>query len=293
MNFKNTGLLFITAVLFTACKLFDRGVDIPAYLYVKPVKLSVNTDLTQGEASIDTNDVWVFENGKLIGTFATPANIPVIKKGATTITCLHGIKQNGQNEERMIYPMFKEYAKTVSLSPQKIDTINPVTTYADNVVFALIEDFERAGFNFEYNPQFKMPGDTIERLTGADAWKGNSSSGRVSFKNDSSILEIYSSVFNNFKKYTPTFLELDYKNTIPFIVGLYITEPGGDVRQIPVFYFNEKAKWNKIYINLENEIGAYPSNSSLRLFFRFSRSYNFNAVNPVIWLDNIKFVYLD
>lgn len=277
----------------TSCKLFDSGVTIPSYLYIKPTQLQVNADLSQGAAGLDTTDVWVFANGKLIGAFATPALIPVLKTGDVVITTNHGIKQNGQDEERMIYPMLKEFTVTVNLKAERIDTIQPIVTYLNNATFPLIEDFDRAGLNFEYNPQFKRDGDTLEKITGSQAWLPNQFSGRVTLKNDSTILEIYSRVFNNFRKYTTTFLELDYRNNIPFVVGMYVTEPDGNVRQVPLFYFNEKAKWNKLYLNLENEIGAFMGNSAIRLFFRFSKNYNPQVINPEIWLDNIKLIYLD
>ncbi|MFN4082876.1 MAG: hypothetical protein ACK4K9_04535 [Bacteroidia bacterium] len=286
-------LLFFSIITFQSCKVFERGVEIPAYIYVKPVKLIVNPDLQQGVASIDSNDIWLFANGSFLGAFASPATVPVLKFGDVEITCNHGIKQSGQDEERMIYPMFKEFRTRVNLQKLKIDTISPVVSYVENAVFPLIEDFDMPGLSFEFNTQLKQNGDTIIRQSGSQAWNANGFSGRVILNNDSSIFEIFSRVFNNFRRFTPTFLEMDYKNNIPFYMGIYISEPDGNVRQVPIFYFNPRANWNKIYINLENEIAAYQGNSAIRIFFRFSKIYDRQVAEPNIWLDNIKLVYLD
>lgn len=288
-----TLFIFSLTLLISSCKLFDGEATVPAYIYIKPVDLQVAADLSQGQASIDTEDVWVFVNGKILGTFAPKSLIPVVNTGNVNISANAGIRLNGLFDSRLINPTLTDFRVNLNLKPEQIDTLTPVVTYLPNTKFSFIEDFDKSGLAFEYNPQFKTNGDTLFKQGGSGSWNEISGlSGKVTLANDSSILEFYSNIFNDFPQYTPAMLELDYKNSVPFYAGIYLTKPNGEVSQIPLFFFNENSQWNRTYLSVTEYMNNVPAGTQLRVFFRFSKLYGSDP-NPTIWLDNIKLLYLD
>ncbi len=268
---------------------------IPSYLYIKPAVFTTKIDLSQGQASAAINDIWVFENEIVRGNFAFKTTVPIQHEGQTAIRISPGIKHSGNSEQRVIYPMYTSYVKSVNLIPNKVDTLEPNFTYVENTVFPFKEDFESSGFAFEYNPQYKQPGDSIIGDNGPDAWIPGKLSGKVVLNSgiDKTVLEIYSQVIKNLPRSAPIYLEIDYKCNVPFVFGLYATDLSGNTSKIPVYVINEKSNWNKIYYNLEFEIATREVGTSFRFFFQFRNSLENPVAIPNVWLDNIKIVYLD
>lgn len=283
--------LLISSLLFNACK--SREVLVPGYIHVKEPVFTVKSDASQGAASQDFQDFWIFENGLLRGNYATPCEIPIQRNGKTPITISVGIKRSGQEEERVIYPLVTSYKTDIELKPNTTDTIRPEFQYLNNTVFPFLENFDRNGVAFEYNPSFKQNGDTIIREKSTAAWDPNSYSGKVILKEDGSILEIYSQVFKDLPRFTPIYFEMDYKNNVKFTIGLYVTKSDGSVDQVPMFLAYESDSWKKLYLDLENEISPNPSGTMYRLFIRFSNNLNAPISDPQIYIDNLKLVHLD
>ncbi len=267
---------FICVVLFSACK--SKEVIVPSYLYAKPYTFTVKDDKSEGAASSDIKDYWIFENEIIRGSFGIPSDIPIQKSGKTPI---------------MIYPLFNSYTTNVDLKVNQTDTIIPNFTYLENCVFKFMEDFDKNGVQFEYNPAFKQIGDTIIKEKSSASWSQNSYSGKVVLNHDNSLLEIYSEVFKTLPKFTPMFFEIDYKNNVPFTIGIYATETDGTVNQVPLIVLKEKDTWNKLYFDLESEISSRPAGTEYRIFLRFSNILAAPIANPEVYIDNLKLIYLD
>jgi len=289
---KTTFYCLSLLLLLASCK--TEEVQVPAYLYINGFKFTTKPDNSQGAASISETDVWLFQDGITKGVFGLPALIPIQTSGKTNLTFSPGIKRSGQDFERLIYRMYTSPTETRDLIAGKIDTFTPQITYVDNAKFALIEDFDGNGFAFEYNPTYKSNGDTILRVSGPGAWDETKNSGKVIIPD--TIVEIYSKVFKTLPRFTPLYFELDYKNNLPFMVGLYATEYDGSgnatVTQFPVVVINAKNKWSKFYIDLEQEITGKKYGTEFRLFLRFDRSPDF-SLDPQIFIDNLKLLYLE
>jgi hypothetical protein len=278
-------------LFFSACK--SKEVIVPSYLFAKPYTFTTNEDRSEGAATADVKDYWIFENEKILGSFGIPSDIPIQKSGKTPIRISAGIRRSGQEEERMIYPLYNSYITNVDLRVNQTDTIIPNFTYLDNCVFKFIEDFDKNGVQFEYNPSFKLAGDTIIREKGNKTWDKDSYSGKVVLKQDGSILEIYSEVFKSLPKFTPMFFEIDYKNNVPFTIGIYVTEIDGSVEQVPLIVLKEKDSWNKLYFDLESEISSRAAGTEFRIFLRFSNILSAPISNPEVYIDNLKLIHLD
>ncbi len=291
--YKQVFILFFAFLFIGSCKTHEAMV--PAYLYIKPTTLITKPDMSQGQATSSIYDVWLFDNEIVRGNFAINSLVPIQHLGSANLRVSAGIKYSGQSEQRIIYPMFNSYSKNFNLKENQVDTIQASFTYVENTVFPLIEDFDGNGFAFEYNPSYKQIGDTVIKDNSSAAYVAGKFSGKVELKSgvDNSLLEIYSKVFKTWPRFVPFYLEMDYKCNIPITIGLYVTDPAGNVNQFPIYVLNEISTWNKLYLDLQTDISSKEAGSEFRLFFRFKNPSSAPVVDPNVWLDNIKIVYLD
>ncbi len=284
-------LLFSSLLLLiSSCK--QKEVMVPSYVYLSPAQLITKSDGSQGYASAKTEDLYVFSNGETRGIIAANSTIPLQNIGKTNIRISPGIKYNGMAEQRAIYPMFKYFEKDYDLKAGVVDTIKTVFNYVENTVFPLIEDFDGGGLSFEYNPAFKQIGDSLIKDNSSNAWMPGRNSGKVVLNSGvaGSFLEVYSRVFSNWPRFTPFYLEMDYKGNIPITVGLYATDAQLTTSRFAMFILNPKTGWNKLYLDLEPEINKRGANMQYRVFLSFNKG---DVVNPEAWIDNLKVVYLD
>jgi hypothetical protein len=287
------GVFVVLVFLLIGFSCKKKEVMVPSYTYLSASTLTTKSDNTQGYPSARVDDYYVFANGEIKGLFALNSRIPLQHTGKTNLRISPGIKYNGMAEQRIIYPMFNFYEVNVDLTAEKVDTIKPKYTYVENCIFPLIEDYDGSGLSMEYNPQYKNVGDTVIKDNSSLAWLPGEFSGRVELKSSpsTSTLELYSKVFNNWPRFTPFYLELDYKGNIPITVGMYVTTNGGtEVKKFPVYIANPKMGWNKLYLDIESEINQREAGAQYRIFLSFSKA---GVANPEAWIDNLKVVYLD
>jgi hypothetical protein len=88
----------------------------------------------------------------------------------------------------------------------------------------------------------------------------------------------------------PVYLELDYKNNHPFVMGIYVNNPTSVVQK-QLFQFNESENWNKIYINLTEYISGENSAIDFKLFFGALKVGEDTTKDVKIFIDNIKLVH--
>jgi hypothetical protein len=283
-------LISLVFVFLVSCKKME--VIVPSYVYLSPSVLNTKPDNSQGDASSKIEDYYVFQNGDIRGLFSIYARIPIQATGKNRIRVSPGIKYNGMSEQRIIYPMFNYYEYEFDLVQNRVDTIKPVFTYVENAVFPLIEDYDGSGLALEYNMATKQIGDSLIRDNGPGAFVPGKFSGRVELKSGvtNSFLEMYSKVFNNWPRFTPFYLELDYKCNIPIVIGMYATGPAGDVTKTPLYVLNPKEDWNKLYLDIESDINRAGAGMQYRIFISFAKG---SESNPSAWIDNLKVVYLD
>ncbi len=267
-------------------------VIIPSYIYLYPSLLVTKADNSQGDASARIEDYYVFQNGDIRGLFGVNARIPIQANGKNKIRVSPGIKYNGMAEQRIIYPMLNYYEYEFDLVQNKVDTIKPQFTFVENAVFPLIEDYDGSGLALEYNMATKQIGDTLLKDNSVKALNPGKFSGRVELKSSisNSYLELYSKVFNNWPRFTPFYLELDYKGNIPIVIGMYATSQTGDVTKTPLYVLNPKENWNKLYLDMESDINRAGAGMQYRIFVSFSKG---SVSNPEAWIDNLKVIYLD
>ncbi len=291
MQLRTVALIF-TIFLFATCKVSDREVYLPSYVYVAKPKFVTKSDNSQGYPSAAINDLWVFDNEIARGLHATGSKVPIQRTGKTKIRVTAAIKSDGNSEQRIIYPMYTSFSKEFELTELGTDTVEGTFSYLENAIIPFVEDFDGNGSRFEYNPALKQVGDTILKDKGIGALNPGNFAGKVVLNSvdPKGFLEVYSQVYTNWPIYTPFYFEMDYKGNIPIVVGLYATNSSGETKQFPMFITNPIENWNKLYLNLEPEINDRGAGIQYRLFLRFSKG---SVANPEAWIDNLKIVYLD
>ncbi len=282
--FKSYTLYFISLFLFliSSC---NKEEPIPSYIHLDKITLNTNYS-TEGSNSNKILDAWIYIDDQLVGAFEMPCTVPVIYYGNHTLKVLPGIKENGISETRITYPFYYRYEKQVNLTAGQVDTIAPVVTYSSSSDFTWIEDFEGI------SPSVCDSGtsDTVMKITNvpSEVFGGTGGSGVVNLP-----LGVYYGVSCN--KYVlpkagaPVFLELDYNCNTEFNVGIigYASNNLVDVQQIAIT-LRPTSGWNKVYINLSNEITGALNSVRFGIFFSMIKDPNLSSSQ--FYVDNIKLI---
>ena len=295
-----TGLLLLAAI--SACSLLETDLaPAPAYVYVPSVTFYTDTiDKSdknyEGANTSRIKDAWLYNSGGLLGAaIGLPALVPVQVNGADSIDLRveAGVLRSGQDDQRIPYPLMQPYTRRIRLIPGRVDTIYPDFTYYRTRQFAFIEDFDRPGFRFAINPHYRYPGDTVMAVNDARALApGNSGMFAISRNNTRfQILTTDQYVLPGMN--LPVFLELDYHTNLPLEVGYYYDDPKlGPSAADSVISLYPNSSWNKVYVSLNEEIAPHQQAGSTAFKF-YIGVYNPDSIEPAVFIDNIKLVYLD
>ena len=276
-------------LLINACEIINPEEGLPAYIQID--RFDFSTTPAQGVASEQITDVWVFVNDLSLGIFELPATVPSLDVGNQNVTIFPVIRENGIrgiNTSPIIYPFYRRFETTTELVAGETITIQPNTTYVNNAVFELIEEFDQNGHLLrggEDTDAINIVDDTGQILLG--------DSEAVEFASTETFLELPTI------SGLPVFLEFDYRTNVEFEVGLVGIDPSptnpinATVYDVVLCPLN---RWNKVYVNLQSllERSQLPG---YKLAFRASINDtgcgNVNTTAPEVLLDNIKFIRLD
>ncbi|HEU4718870.1 MAG TPA: hypothetical protein VFU15_13595 [Bacteroidia bacterium] len=249
-----TGGIFL--FLFSGCKVIDPAEEIPCYIHIDKITLLNN------EPSKIT-DAWVFVDNQLIGAFELPCTFPVlVKSGDHDILVRAGIKMNGSATTRAIYPHYKGWESTVTLTQGQSTTIQPTAEFFSGVQFLWTEDFE-------------SPGNALvaESTSPANVWKDNtdvyegSNSGIITLNTDSAYFVGRTAQPYALSTTSDVYLEMNYKSDVTITVG--VETPDHQYR--PWVDVAPSAVWNKIYINLNDVVIQQPIYTSYYMYIACSK----------------------
>ena len=266
--------IFVFLFIFISC---EKDNKIPSYLKVNNVNLNYNQNF--GSITENITDVWVYIEDNLQGVYEIPVEFPVLEEGIKNIRVKAGIKANGIASTRIQYPFYSSFLDTINLV--KDETIEIFPTFSYNDAFdAIIEDFENSG-------------TTVDSTTSSeiDFTIVNEDENKYAFAEIISPLinfEIATKDLTLPQQGAPVYLELDYKSSTEFLVGMYINYPQ-DVVKSELVWVTSKQDWNKIYINLTQTVSESIGAQSFKVFINMRR--NDPSSNEEISLDNIKVLY--
>lgn len=278
--------LFV-AVLFTACEKEIPNGGVPAYIQIDTIKVTSNAN--QGSASHNVTDAWIFVDNEPLGAFQLPCKIPVLKEGNHNILVRAGIKMNGISATRVPYPFYQFYQVNTKLAKDSVTLVSPTVTYFSDIAFPYLEDFTSGGITIMKDPS-KSDTDIVRLTSGPDLYQGPCGAIYMPPGNiDTTLFYMNSNVV------LPgggevVYLEMDYKNNFPFVMGLYVNKPTSVVQK-QLFQYNVSENWNKIYINLTEYISGESNAIDFKLFFGAIKVGEDTTKDVKIFIDNIKLVH--
>lgn len=285
---KNYPLLFTCTTIIlgfvSSCSWLEKDVQIPSYVHIPEYKFESLP--SEGTASHNITDAWLYVNGQKIGAFELPATIPVLASGNCEIDIFPGIKLNGTAATRAVYTFYSRFSANVVLYPDSTVTITPSATYVSGLTFDFIEDFESVGVIFEKT--FRSD-TTLHKINDPDHVFEGLYAGHIALKSDRPFCEVKS--IDNYALPQGggySFIELNCKSTIPFYVGVNANEFGYST-QHPIVVITPSDQWKKIYVNLTPTVSRLQSAINFSIFI--AAQLEENSAGGKIWIDNIKLLH--
>jgi len=195
-----------------------------------------------------------------------------------------GIKNNGIQDNGVVYPFYDFISLSKSFVANQIDTLRLEFAYSDLTKFSFIEDFEGAHL-FTQNEE-----DDVNSVVEVETIDGNNV-GVLNPHEGTPIINVSTSLdFTDIPlDGRSVYLELDYKSDIDFVVGIIGVLTGVDDAAIPKIILTPKEDWNKIYIDFTPEV-AQSQLAAYRIFFAANNTGT-DIENQKVYIDNVKLVH--
>lgn len=283
-------LLMITTgfLMVASCNLINPDEPVPAYL--KGNNIVVNTTPFQGSSSHKIIDLYVFVDNQAAGCHPTGSTFPLLYEGTHDFIFSAGISVNGIAASRGIYPFYKSYAVSLQLIPGTITEIHPVFEYTDNAIFKWSENFDNPSSGIGFISTTSAGADMVFLPAGStDIFEG-SNSGLIQLTGSLPGFDVESSLsFTLPKNNKAIFLELNYRCTASFEIGLTANYALSGSQRWYAVTVNPKGEWNKLYVNLASGPAEHTNASDFKLYLKGSLS---DGLSSAVYLfDNLKVIH--
>jgi hypothetical protein len=281
-------LLILFSFLFSACNLVNPKEQIPTYLHLEPFAFSNADSNVTGSGFHNIPSVKVAVDDITVGTFDLPCTIPVMMSKTSTVLMVPQVTNQGLKSYVFPYPFYVSDTVTLQYNPGKVQNYIPKTRYSPDLGSTAF----RMKINFEEGLLFrKLTGDTsfILEKDPAKVLEGQYS-GSLYLDQDHKASE---NITSNYFEYPQSecYLEIEYRCTIPFSIGLQGEKTDGTFYPEYFAGFYPKEERNKVYI----ELGSFTKkNASFSKFFVIIRA-NLNDEDGkykqgYVTIDNIKVI---
>ncbi len=271
-------------LFFNSCEVINPAEPVPAYIHLDSSSFRTSY-IDEGSNLNSFVDGWIYVDGNYLGTYEYPFTIPVIGEGQHKISVRAGILKNGISGSRAAYPKTGTFDTIVNLQPNQTTIIKPTVEYLDGVVFAQMEDFDDGSLTL-IPTGTNSATFTITSANDPNALEGNS--GHIVMDSAHPEFEFASSSAFYLPITTESYVELNYKCTQEFSLGVFVTTISGVV-QSSVLNLRPTSEWKKVYVNL-NEGEAIFNNAIEYKIYLKSRLAT-GSVSADIYLDNMKVLY--
>jgi hypothetical protein len=260
-----------------SCNLVNPPEPTPTYIHVDSFNF-IPTPNT-GTSSHKITSVWAYFEGRTLGAFPIPCNIPIITSKPGQLILRPGITYDGIQDIQTIYFQYRYDTMTIQSNPGKITTVIPKTMYySDTVLNILNNDFESG------NSFIKVDGDTGLNVTSNPEYVFEGVYGGLIVLDSQANATVM--MQQNFSKGGSPFVEINYKSTLPFQIGLRTVDNTGQSVVLYLAGFVPKSNWNKVYVGLQDFFNQFP-NGSYNLVIRVLSS---EPTKGYVALDNVKVV---
>ena len=287
MKYLKSLLIILFIITLTACQK-ELEADRASYVTIESFNYNTNNNETipfsNDFESINISDCWVTFNGQFIGAYEMPSKIPVHMSGNINARISPGIKVNGISSNRIIYPFYKEYEISTEINLDQNIELYPITEYRDNVD---LDDLTGGDFeigNILIATEFS---DTIPITQTENVFQGNKSCA-IYLDTTNHYFLIKNIEPLTFQNYTDDiFLELDFKSSIPFRVGLILNNDVSTRQEHMIIY--ESNDWKKLYLDLSPIIGLGGNLNNYNIYFEADLPDEMSS--GFVYLDNLKIVH--
>ncbi len=269
---------------------------LPIYLHLKSAKVK----LGEGNftSSIAIKDFWMSHNANDLGVHRIPRIIPLIpEEGENTVFLSGGVFENGLSAFRLPYPFLRNEAIKIEAEPLDTIVISPTFEYldADTVIkIAFEENFETASNRF--TNLNAGPRVTSMIKSPEAAFQGNLG-GKVSFSPSAYEFEAIGSPSIRLPQIggNDIWMEITYKNNIPFTTGLFYTVPGtGETGDLDSgVFFNSDNEWATAYIHVNQQVRSIIGTALFTPYIRASSQFpdSDSIAAGTLLLDNIRILH--
>lgn len=275
--------LLISVILISSCSIIEPAAPSPTYIQIDTILLN-SVQSVSGSSSHKITDAWVIVDGEYLGTFPVPGKFPIADGGTHSITIRAGIMEDGISSLRTAYVKFTSFDTTMNMSVGETYSIIPRVEYNSFNSYPNMEDFEDATLDLVSTSAGNTP---VNIITAPDPNVFEGNSGKVVLIDTNTVLEIASSAPFTLPLNTLTYVELNYKSEIDFVVGVYVT--AGSVYKQDLLSIRATSVWKKIYINI-NDLGGVASNATAYKVYIHAEKPS-SMTSAVMYLDNFKVLY--
>jgi hypothetical protein len=245
---------------------------------------TVTALVEQGANTHKITDLWMEIDGDDLGVWPTDRTVPFLPENDPALLFIFaGIKNNGIQDNAVIYPFYDIKELNKSFVPQATDTMTLDFVYTDETVFSFVEDFEGAHLFTQNEEEDENSVLQVENING-------NSVGVLNPHEEVPVISVSTSLdFTDIPMDgRAVYLELDYMTDIEFVVGLVAVQGENSVL-IPKIVLVPTDEFNKIYIDFTPEV-AQLQLGAYRVFF-LAQSDGTDLENQKVYLDNVKLVH--
>jgi hypothetical protein len=282
---------FFICLLATGCNFINPAEKTPTYIRIDSFQFNNPNPQVTGSSSRKITSAWVYFNNQTVGVFDIPGIIPVLADKVGQIQINAGVTFNGLKNYQVIYPFYSFDSFSITPSNGQVISYTPKVSYINAAQFRFIEDFEVGNKFIEADNSSTSDTSLIQVTKNTDASKvfeGNGS-GYIFLTTDKPNSE----VINNVDFYIPqgqAYLELNYKCSVDFAVGLEITGADGTVYTYYTAGAKASESWNKFYIGLQDILNTYSAYKPKSYRVMIKAVLPSEQTNGYVLLDNIKVV---
>lgn len=285
---KKTIRYFLAVALISCvqfgCDVINPAEPVPAYIHIDSSSLITNyTD--QGTNLSNFSDAWISVDGNFLGAFEFPLTVPVIGEGSHKISIRSGVLDNGISGVRKSYTKTSNFDTIISLEPNHTYDLFPRVSYLTGTVFAQLEDFDDGSLSI-IPTSANTSTFVITPSNDPNALEGNS--GYIHMDSNHSACEFASSTPFALPISVPVYVELNYKCSQEFTIGVFVTSLSGII-QSPVLNLRATSVWKKVYINLSDGGGIFASAINYKVYIQSNLASG--STDADIYLDNLKVLY--
>jgi hypothetical protein len=290
--------VWLLCCLLASCELFESDQRLPVYLKLPAGQVRVENPTGVLVNNHGVKDIWLDHNGEFLGVHRLDRVIPLLPDPERNqITMRGGIFENGLSGIRSAYPFWKPI--TLEIDAEPLDTVELDLTFdyfeRDSIlVFPLEETFESGGTS-RFVSSTSQTGAALLQPTSEDVYQGDRS-GLVRITPNGYDFDALSRDFFALPRSTDNdiYLEITYRNTVPFTAGLFYTNLAGtDLQNLPIgVEFLSPDEWNTVYVHLQPLVQTTRENGlfKIRLQADGRDPESDNVTGGVIYFDNIRVV---